>query len=118
MAIVICVAFALGWGFIGYAIGMAFAETTEAGIVLGILGFLIGLGANLSGVQWIHDMSGNYEKNNIDGINIDHNYSDHHNEIGNNADHDDYSESIFCHKCGNRVTEGIFCSKCGTKLMR
>ena len=114
IAILMCVAFTLGWGYIGYVIGMNVFESLEAGIVLGILGFMIGLIGNSGDLLSIRNMFGN---NQIDN-NVDHNsgefFSDDHNYV-ENSENNIYQ---FCHKCGNKVTEGMFCNKCGTKLMR
>jgi len=57
VAQIVCVVFALAWGGVGFAIGKA-NESKEATIVLAIIGFLIGLGVNLSGLQWARDVAG------------------------------------------------------------
>jgi len=54
LAIIMAVVFSLGWGGIGVGIGSLF-ESIPAMIVLGLIGFGIGLGVNLSGVQWFSD---------------------------------------------------------------
>ena len=117
LAALICVAFALGWGYIGYVIGIEFIESNEAGIVIGILSFLVGLGTNLSGVQWSQDLTGVNEHDDDYEEDDKYDYNDK-NGNDNHATHDNNTVSAFCHKCGNKVADGAFCSKCGTKLIR
>ena len=56
IAVVICVTFSLCWGAIGLAIGLLIGNVGAA-VVLCILGFFIGLGVNLSGLQWAQDLT-------------------------------------------------------------
>jgi 4-hydroxybenzoate polyprenyltransferase len=55
LALVLAVLLSIAWGAIGAAIGTAF-ESTGAAVVLGVLGFLIGLGTHLSGLEWAQDI--------------------------------------------------------------
>ena len=50
LAIIMSVVFALGWGSIGFALGREFGPVS-AGVVLAIIGFIVGLCINLSGVE-------------------------------------------------------------------
>ncbi|MEW9570163.1 zinc-ribbon domain-containing protein [Rhodanobacter sp. Si-c] len=45
----------LGWGLVGYGIGVIF-HSQPASIVLGLLGFMCGLGLHLSAIQWFRDI--------------------------------------------------------------
>jgi hypothetical protein len=47
---------------IGVAIGNAF-ESTGAMITLGTIGFLIGLGAHISGLEWAQDIANSSQDN-------------------------------------------------------
>jgi len=46
----------IGWGIIGYAIGVAF-DSIGAMVVLSILGFLVGAGLHFSALEWTEDIS-------------------------------------------------------------
>jgi hypothetical protein len=51
--------FSIGWGVLGWFLGMAVGEgSLDAAMGCALLGFLIGLGANLSGVEWARDVGG------------------------------------------------------------
>ncbi|GGQ06319.1 hypothetical protein [Shewanella litoralis] len=56
IAIFLMVVLSLAWGGIGYGIGTLF-ESTGAMVVLAGLGFFIGLGVHLSGLEWSQDIS-------------------------------------------------------------
>lgn len=45
----------IGWGYLGYLIGMAF-KSFPAAIVLAFLFFLVSFGMHLAGLQWMQDM--------------------------------------------------------------
>lgn len=45
----------VGWGYLGYLIGMAF-KSFPAGVVLASLFFLVTLGMYLAGMRWMQDM--------------------------------------------------------------
>ncbi|GAA0715547.1 hypothetical protein GCM10008904_32540 [Paraclostridium ghonii] len=51
---VIVITLSLCWGLVGMLIGAAF-DSFAAVVVLGILAFLVGLGINISGLQWFTD---------------------------------------------------------------
>lgn len=53
---VLCLAFSLFWGFIGYGIGTLF-HSPGAKVVLAIIAFVGTLGVHLSAVEWHSDMS-------------------------------------------------------------
>jgi len=53
---VMVLVFSIGWGVIGWFLGMALGESLDAAIGVALLGFVIGLGANLSGVEWARDV--------------------------------------------------------------
>lgn len=53
---VIGITLSLCWALVGMLIGSAF-DSFAAVIVLGILAFLLGLGTNMSGLQWFRDVS-------------------------------------------------------------
>lgn len=55
IAIPLMVVLSCFWGLIGYGIGSA-ADSTGAAVVLGILGFLMGLGVHFSALQWAKDI--------------------------------------------------------------
>jgi len=97
-ALVVCFVFAFAWGGLGIIIGIAF-ESVGASVVLAILGFRVGLGGNLSGLQWARDVA---------GVPDDEYYED-----------EEYLDDLdTCENCGTEYVFGevIFCSKCGTKL--
>lgn len=56
LAIVLMILLSACWGLIGYTIG-AFFNSTGAMIILGLIGFLAGLGAHMSGLQWARDIA-------------------------------------------------------------
>lgn len=45
----------IGWGYLGYLIGMAF-KSFPAAMVLAFLFFLVSMGMHLAGMRWMHDM--------------------------------------------------------------
>ena len=100
VAVLVCFVFALAWGGLGIVIGVAF-ESVGASVVLAIIGFLVGLGGNLSGLQWARDVA---------GLPDDEDYEDGYDE--------DSDEWDACEKCGTEyvIGETVFCSKCGNKL--
>lgn len=55
LAVIICILLSVGWGLVGYGIGLLF-ESNPASIVLAIIGLLSGLGTNFSGLQWVEDI--------------------------------------------------------------
>lgn len=55
LAIILAVALSALWGLIGYAIGLHYSHT--ASIVLAAIGLLAGLGAHMSAMQWVSDVS-------------------------------------------------------------
>lgn len=55
LAYVLMVLLSAGWAAIGYGIGMFF-DSQSASIVLAVIGFAAGLGANFSGLQWTRDV--------------------------------------------------------------
>ncbi|ART82033.1 hypothetical protein CBP31_04850 [Oceanisphaera profunda] len=55
IAILLILVFSVGWAVAGYFIGGIF-ESSQASIVLAILGFLCGLGANISALEWTKDI--------------------------------------------------------------
>jgi hypothetical protein len=55
LANVLAFVLSLGWGILGYGIGMFF-DSQAASVVLGVLGFLCGLGLHLSALQWFRDV--------------------------------------------------------------
>lgn len=61
LAILIILALSICWGLVGYFIGVFF-ESTGAMVVLSILGFLMGLGANLSALEWVQDIGNGNEQ--------------------------------------------------------
>lgn len=56
LALILVVLLSAGWGFIGWAIGTMFANL-GAQVVLATLAFVAGLGAHLSGLEWVQDIS-------------------------------------------------------------
>ncbi|GED14887.1 hypothetical protein [Aneurinibacillus migulanus] len=56
LAFGLCICFGIAWGVIGYVIGAFFIENLGASVVLGIIGLLCGLGANLSALEWAKDI--------------------------------------------------------------
>ena len=125
VALVVCFLLALAWGGLGVAIGNAF-ESLGASVVLAIIGFLIGLGGNLSGLQWFNDVSGIPDEE-------DDYYGDE--EDGEYADCPDCGEEyilgemLFCNKCGTKLpeessmhslkqTQQSICSKCNASLIK
>jgi hypothetical protein len=67
LAVLLCVGFSIVWGVIGFYIG-GYLGGTEAKIALSILGFIMGLGANFSSLEWMEDIGSD---ENIDHA-IDH----------------------------------------------
>lgn len=61
LSVILAILLSLGWALIGYFIGIFF-ESNPASIVLAIIGFLSGLGANFSGLQWVEDIDSQNNK--------------------------------------------------------
>jgi hypothetical protein len=56
IAIPLIVLLSTCWAAIGFGIGSMF-DSTEASVVLAIIGFLSGLGVHMAAIQWIKDTS-------------------------------------------------------------
>lgn len=54
LAVLLGFVLSLAWGIIGYFIGKYFSH--DASIVLGVLAFLIGIGAHMSAFEWVSDV--------------------------------------------------------------
>ena len=55
LATILSIVLSALWGLIGYVIGSHFSH--HAAIVLAVIGFLAGIGAHLSAMQWVSDIS-------------------------------------------------------------
>ncbi|WP_217511854.1 hypothetical protein [Vibrio metschnikovii] len=55
IAIPLMVVLSIGWGIIGYGIGALFGST-GASVVIGIIGFVAGIGVHFSALQWAKDI--------------------------------------------------------------
>lgn len=55
LAKVLAFVLSLGWGIVGYGIGMVF-DSQAASVVLGLLGFMCGIGMHMSALQWFQDI--------------------------------------------------------------
>jgi hypothetical protein len=55
LAIILVVLLSLGWSAVGYVIGAMFSST-QAMIVLAIIGFLAGIGVHTSAMEWAEDL--------------------------------------------------------------
>lgn len=54
---IMIIIFSVLWAVAGYYVGNYFGGS-GASIVLAVIGFLIGVGANASGAQWVKDIAG------------------------------------------------------------
>ncbi|MEZ2660493.1 hypothetical protein [Aneurinibacillus aneurinilyticus] len=54
-ALFMCIGFGITWGIIGYGIGMII-DSIGASVVLGVIGLLSGIGANIRALEWVNDI--------------------------------------------------------------
>jgi hypothetical protein len=59
--LLLALAFALGWGGVGYLIGILFSQ--DAAYVIGGILLLSGLGAHLAAIEWTKDITSTTDRN-------------------------------------------------------
>jgi hypothetical protein len=59
--LLLAVAFAVGWGFLGYSIGKLISQ--DASYVIGGILFLSGLGVHMAAIEWTKDVASTNDRN-------------------------------------------------------